>query len=221
MIGTRHHKNRDFLLILALATIAHLLLLLVPVVRQQAIEHVPYPAVSLRLVKPPAPPPQSKPPERAGPPRLQAVEPVTLAELPAEPPETAEPQTPAAPRFDAQRVLSDIRERQAQDPLRRIPDSEPRERPDYFVYERPGLEEVLKEPSLQLPFRDRRVYLLDSYDAGFGGNVQRFFDDVTVPFGFTTKNNTRIQCAWVLILAGCSWGHVSLYQGRDRAIKRR
>jgi hypothetical protein len=32
-----------------------------------------------------------------------------------------------------------------------------------------------------------------------------------VPFGFTTKNNTRVQCVWVLVFAGCGWGHKTLF----------
>ena len=77
---------------------------------------------------------------------------------------------------------------------------------------------MLNSPSLQLPFADKRIYLVDSYSPGFGGSVERFFDNVTVPFGWTTNNNTRVQCAWVLVFAGCNWGHVSLFH---REAKRR
>ena len=84
------------------------------------------------------------------------------------------------------------------------------------------LEEVLKQPSLQLPFRDTRIDLVDSYDPGFVGGVEKFFDTVTVPFGFTTKNNTRVQCAWILVLAGCAWGDASsYYNAQTRARKRK
>lgn len=92
-------------------------------------------------------------------------------------------------------------------------------KPEYYARYRPALKQVLNEPSLQLPFRDTRVYLVDSYSAGFGGSVERFFDNVTVPFGWTTKNNTRVQCAWVLVIAGCSWGHNSLFYREARKRK--
>jgi len=90
------------------------------------------------------------------------------------------------------------------------------ELPDFFFRSRPVLEEVLNAPSLQLPFRDTRIYLVDSYSTGLAGEAERFFDAVTVPFGWTTKGNTRIQCVWVLIISGCSWGHVSLFHEKAK-----
>lgn len=68
------------------------------------------------------------------------------------------------------------------------------------------------EPAhLQLPFKDTRIYLVDSYDAGLLGSIERFFDKATVPFGWTTKGATRIQCAWLMVIAGCSWGDKELF----------
>ena len=98
---------------------------------------------------------------------------------------------------------------------------QPTERPDYYVRYRPALDDVLNEPSVQLPFHDTRIYLVDHYDSGFLGGMQKFWDDVTVPFGFTTKNNTRVQCAWVLVIAGCAWGDASLFYAAQRAKKRK
>lgn len=64
---------------------------------------------------------------------------------------------------------------------------------------------------IQLPFVDTRIYLVDSYDAGIGGSVERFFDSVTVPFGWTTEGGLRVQCAWMMIIAGCTWGDKELF----------
>ena len=83
--------------------------------------------------------------------------------------------------------------------------------PDFYVRQRTSLEMALNQPSLQLPFEDARIYLVDSYDAGFMGGLDKFWDTVSVPFGFTTKNNTRVQCVWVLVIAGCGWGHKTLF----------
>lgn len=91
---------------------------------------------------------------------------------------------------------------------------------DFRYPERPTLEAVLQAPSVQLPFEDTRVYLVDSYDPGPVGSIDRFFDKVTVPFGFTTKHGTRVQCAWIMIVAGCAWGPEEFYK-RARQARRR
>lgn len=91
--------------------------------------------------------------------------------------------------------------------------------PEFHFRQRPTLESVLRQSSLQLPFKDTRVYLVDSYDPGWAGSVDRFWDTVSVPFGFTTRNNTRVQCVWVLVLAGCGWGHTSLFHKKAKRRK--
>jgi hypothetical protein len=91
--------------------------------------------------------------------------------------------------------------------------------PQYRAAPRDSLDDVLNAPALQLPFEDTRIYEVAHYEAGFNGAVDRFWDTVAVPFGFTTKNNTRIQCAWVLIIAGCSWGHKTLFHREARKRK--
>ncbi len=210
-------------MLFAAVTSLHLLLLLIPVVRQQAVEPLPSPFVSVRLSQPateepaPEPLPEPEPPE---PPPLEAVEPVELAELPAPEPEPPEPEPAVKPQISAYRILSDLREKQNSDPLTSFDTGVQEDRRDYYVRYQPSVEDVLNEPSLQLPFRDTRIYLVNSYDPGLMGDVQRFFDDVTVPFGFTTKNNTRVQCAWILVIAGCSWGDVSYYYASKKARKR-
>ena len=223
-------KHRTFTLVLAAVTLLHLLLLLVPVVRQQALEPAPSPSIAIRLSPPPAqetpPEPLTEPepdpdPEPIEPPPLEPVEPIELAELPETPSEPAKAIEQETPPINAYRILSDLRDKQKADPLASSVTIDPRQQPDYFVRAQPMLEDVINEPSLQLPFRDTRIYLVDSYDEGFLGGMEKFFDDVTVPFGFTTKNNTRVQCAWILVLAGCSWGDVSYYYARDKARKRK
>jgi hypothetical protein len=212
------------MLLLAAVTLLHLSLLLIPVVRQLAPEIAPPATVSVRLspqaVVEPAPEPSPEP-EPVEPPPLKPSEPIELAELPAPEPEPASPPPVEKPRISAHRILTELREKQSADPLAGFIPAEQDEEADYYLRYRPVLEDVLNEPSLQLPFRDTRIYLVNSYAPGFPGDLQRFFDDVTVPFGFTTKNNTRVQCAWILVIAGCSWGDVSHYYAKDKAKRRR
>ena len=63
------------------------------------------------------------------------------------------------PPVTAYRILSELREKQEKDPLASFVYADPQDRPDYAALDRPVLEEVLKQPSLQLPFRDTRIYL--------------------------------------------------------------
>lgn len=221
---SRLAQHRSFTLLLAAVTLLHLLLLLIPVVRPLLPENTTSPTVTVRLSTQPQqetvlePLPEPEPPE---PPPLEPAEPVELAELPAPEPEPVAPAPVEKPQISAYRILSDLREKQDMDPLVNLDTSDQEDRPDYYVRYQPSVEDIINEPSLQLPFRDTRIYLVDSYDPGFMGGVQRFFDEVTVPFGFTTKNNTRVQCAWILVIAGCSWGDVSYYYANDKARKRR
>lgn len=224
MMRYRLAKHRSFTLVFAAVTLLHLLLLLVPVVRQQAFERIPAPSIAIRLSPTPtqetAPEPLPEP-IPFEPPPLEAVEPIELAELPAADPVPETAQEQEEPQINAYRILSDLREKQEANPLANTPIVDPKEQPDYFVRAQPVLEDVINESSLQLPFRDTRIYLVDSYDPGIEGSMQRFWNKVTVPFGFTTKNNTRVQCAWILVIAGCSWGDVSYYYAKDRARKRK
>jgi hypothetical protein len=221
-------QNRRFGVFLLAAALLHMGLLLIPVVQQTVFRAVPAPVVTVRLQKPapkperpevePVATPEVPPPEIASaplpPPRPEPEQRVR----PTEPPPVSEPE-PEPPVITAHRILSDLAEQRRRNPLtNREPPTEPRAL--FQAPIGPGLEEVLNEPSLQLPFRDRRIYLVDSYAPGIGGSIDRFFDNVTVPFGFQTKNNTRIQCAWVLILAGCAWGDASLFYAADKARKR-
>jgi hypothetical protein len=138
-----------------------------------------------------------------------------------EPPPEPEPAVdePQPPVITAHRIISDLAEARARDPLALL-ENEPGRQTGFQAPIGRSLDEVLNAPSLQLPFQDRRIYLVDSYAPGIGGSIDRFFDSVTVPFGFQTKNNTRIQCAWILVLAGCAWGDASLFYAADRARKR-
>jgi hypothetical protein len=218
-----HARHRSFVVIFAAAVLLHLLMLLVPVIRQTAEAPGPQPGISVRLVAQPAaeaPAPLPEPPPE--PERIQPAEPIELADLPAPDPAPVAATPPEKPPVTAYRILNELREKQEKDPLASFVYADPQDRPDFAALDRPVLEEVLNQPSLQLPFRDTRIYLVDSYDPGFLGGVQKFFDDVTVPFGFTTKNNTRVQCAWILVLAGCAWGDASsYYNAQTRARKRK
>ena len=210
-------------MIFAAAALLHLSLLLLPVIRQTAEAPGPQPGISIRLApQPVAEAPEPPPEPLPEPERIQPAEPIELADLPAPEPEPMAAPPPEKPPVTAYRILNELREKQQKDPLASFVYADPQDRPDYAALDRPVLEEVLNQPSLQLPFRDTRIYLVDSYDPGFLGGVQKFFDDVTVPFGFTTKNNTRVQCAWILVLAGCAWGDASsYYNAQTRARKRK
>ena len=217
-------QHRSFVLLFAAVTLLHLLLLLIPVVRQLAPDKAPSTVVSVRLnpqvEEEPVPEPLLEP-EPFEPPPLIPPEPVELAELPEPEPDPAAPAPVEKPHINAHRILTDLREKQNADPVTGFTPADVDEKPDYYVRYQPVLEEMLNEPSLQLPFRDTRIYLVDSYDDGPAGAMQRFWYNVTVPFGFTTKNNTRVQCAWILVIAACGWGDVSYYYAKDRARKRK
>lgn len=89
--------------------------------------------------------------------------------------------------------------------------------PDAFLYpEQRSMEMALSTPSIQLPFEDRRIYLIDSYSAGINGSIERFWDRVTLPFGWTTKHGTHFECAWVLIIGGCAWGPNAMFQQKAK-----
>jgi hypothetical protein len=227
-------QSRRFGVFLLAASLLHAAVLLIPVVRQAVMEPYLAPTVSIRLQprassprhEPdrPAQEDQQRPPRpmaEARPPEQVASEPpgeeITRREPPPEPaPAVDEPQQPV---ITAHRIISDLVEARARDPLALL-ENETTRQTRFEVPIGRSLDEVLNAPSLQLPFHDRRIYLVDSYAPGIGGSIDRFFDSVTVPFGFQTKNNTRIQCAWILVLAGCAWGDASLFYAADRARKR-
>ena len=37
-------------------------------------------------------------------------------------------------------------------------------------------------------------------------DLQRFWDKLTPEFGWRTKNRTKVQCRWVLVIVACGWG---------------
>jgi len=222
-----------FTAILLAAVLLHALILLIPIVQ----EVMPEPKVSSRIrlqisdtnrqeesETPDSVPPSELPVEEQSP--IVPKKPVELAELPASPPQPVIPELSQEPVVEpvveqdiSGRILSSQFDFQRVEPLFGAHKAEVGDQPDFYFRDRPGLDDALNEPSLQLPFRDTRVYLVNSYSAGIGGGVERFFDKVTVPFGWTTKNNTRIHCAWVLIISGCSWGHVSLFKNKAKRRK--
>lgn len=221
----RLKDNPQFLSILAVVILLHGLMLLIPAVRQAVFDPTTAPVVQVTLQRPveaeqPEPAPEPEPEPR------QPVEPIELADLPEapQPPRESEPEPatsePAPPPVSAHRIISSMAEQRERDPLSVLDAGKPTERPDYYVRYRPALDDVLNEPSMQLPFRDTRIYLVDYYDEGFLGGMERFWDNVTVPFGFTTKNKTRVQCAWIMVIAGCVWGDASMFYARQKARKR-
>ena len=226
-MNVRVHQNRVFTLLLAAVTLLHLLVLAVPIAQKTSKAPVRGEPVRVRIVQakvvqeppPEVAPPPPEPARRQEPEQLiEKSPPPELAEFPRAAPALPESPPEARPdsRPNSQRVLSRQFDYDTIQPIFGPAETEPEDRPDFYMRSRPGLEDALNAPSLQLPFADTRMYLVDSYGPGIGGSVERFFDSVTVPFGFTTRNNTRVQCGWILIIAGCSWGHVSLFEQKAR-----
>lgn len=218
--------DRSFIVVLAAVMFLHALALLIPVA-WRTLPDLPSAAVVQLRLQQPAAEPEPEPSAASEIPFPAAPVPVELAELPPPQPGPAKPEPVAepiaqsqAPVITATRIIDELAAPRRNNALRSFEDMRPRERPSYFARYRPVLEEVLNAPVVQLPFEDTRIYVVDSYDNGFLGGMERFWDNVTVPFGFTTKNNTRFQCAWVMILAGCSWGHASMYYAADKAKRR-
>ena len=226
-MNQRAGQNRIFWRALGVALLVHASLLLIPSVRYAVFEHSPVPSLQLNLKRPAAEQPMATEPET--PVETIQPDPVEIEQNPPEPvmaqvpesvkpPETepqvtSEPERPLTPRLLSRQFDY---EKQA-DPLAgftRMPEEPPRA--EFQYRERDNLETVLNEPSMQLPFKDTRIYLVDSYDPGWSGSVDRFFDNVTVPFGFTTKHGTRVECRWMLIVAGCGWGPArTFYKGQQ------
>ena len=211
-------ENRGLLIAFTVAVLLHGLLLTIPAARQAVIDVVKSTSVKIRLTRPEprvAPePPVPEPVVESRPARS-----VMKIAPPPEAPAPVEPEPAPVERISAARILLDIEKRRNTDPPWFAPEPDA-PLPVYRTRPRASLDDVLNEPVLHLPFEDTRIYLVDSYSPGFMGSVDRFFDNVTVPFGFTTKNNTRIQCAWTLIVAGCVWGDAGYFYSKQEARKR-
>ena len=223
----RSYRNSRVIPFLILAISAHLAILLAPGGRYEVRVEDESGPVRVRLLKPvpPALPPPV-PEETEAPPQIQ--EPP-----PPQPKPVREPIAEMPPPAPVEEIVTQTSEDKDAVPsiLSRQYDLQPHrfrsvfgvpepadERPDFHFPAVTSMEAALHEPSLQLPFEDKRIYLVDSYDAGVMGGIDRFFDTVTVPFGFTTKNNLQVKCVWVLIIAGCAWDHKARFY---RPIKRR
>jgi hypothetical protein len=210
------YNNLGFRVFFALAIIVHVVFILVPVTKRMVATVSEQRSVQIQLVSPTQIVEVEQPPEPEPP--IKWREPIspTLEELPPAP--SAEPPAPVraiavqaaipsgARMLSSQFDYENTRKKSLFGSEKRTEDSS-----DYYVRQRTSLEMALNQPSLQLPFEDTRIYLVDSYDAGFMGGMDKFWDTVSVPFGFTTKNNTRVQCVWVLVIAGCGWGHKTLF----------
>jgi hypothetical protein len=208
------YNNRGLRVFLTLAIIVHVAFILVPLTRKMVTPVIESRSVQVQLLAPPRVSEKLPVPE----PLVDKREPLApiLEKLPqapiARPPPPMHESVLRPPLPNSKRVLSSQFDYQntAQTPF--FGSIEQKEdAPDFYVRQRTSLEMVLNQPSVQLPFEDTRIYLVDSYDDGIMGGIDRFWDTVSVPFGFTTKNNTRVQCVWVLVIAGCGWGHKSLF----------
>jgi len=207
------NKNRSVKVFFGAALAVHTLFVLLPLTEQKRPPNAEQTTVQVRLNSPR--PPKEQSPQTAPLEALRQPGNPILEELPA-PPQVVLRQPVrevAQPASDnTKRVLSSQfdYENSVHEPLFGT-NAPMEEMPDFYIRQRSSLETVLNQPSLQLPFLDTRIYLVDSYDNGFMGGMEKFWDSVSVPFGFTTKHNTRVQCVWVLVIAGCGWGHESLF----------
>jgi hypothetical protein len=200
------YNNRGLWVFFALAIVVHAVFILAPRPEKMVAQVTERPSVRVQLVaqlqaveveRPPEPVPvvERREPE---PPALDELPPTPVSELPV--PVVVQ----QLPSNNSKRLLSSQFDYEGFVP-------EPEDRPDFYLRQRTSLEMVLNQPSLQLPLEDSRIYLVDNYDDGIMGGIDRFWDNVSIPFGFTTKNNTRVQCVWVLVIGGCGWGHKSLF----------
>jgi hypothetical protein len=200
------YNNHGLWVFFALAIVVHAVFILAPRPEKMVAQVTERPSVRVQLVaqlqaveveRPPEPVPvvERREPE---PPALDELPPTPVSELPV--PVVVQ----QLPSNNSKRLLSSQFDYEGFVP-------EPEDRPDFYLRQRTSLEMVLNQPSLQLPLEDSRIYLVDNYDDGIMGGIDRFWDNVSIPFGFTTKNNTRVQCVWVLVIGGCGWGHKSLF----------
>jgi len=192
------YNNRGLWLFFALAIVVHAVFILAPRPDKMIAQVTERPSVRVHLVSQPQAVAVEQPPEPEPFVKSREPEPPTHDELPTA--SVSESQPPS----NYKRLLSNQFDYEGFVP-------EPEDRPDFYLRQRTSLEMVLNQPSLQLPFEDSRIYLVDNYDNGIMGGIDRFWDNVSIPFGFTTKNNTRVQCVWVLVIGGCGWGHKSLF----------
>ena len=207
------HDHRGTAVFFALAITLHLVLVVVPFTKKMAAGVEARRSVAVRLISPPEPSQNSQQTEQTSKWRESVVP--ALEELPPVPDAVAPPMRQTvqqAPSSRSKRVLYSQfdYERSVRQPLFGIAEQKA-DAPDFYLRQRATLESVLNQPSLQLPFEDTRIYLVDHYEEGMMGGIEKFWDRVSVPFGFTTRNNTRVQCVWVLVIAGCGWGHKTLF----------
>lgn len=208
------YSNHGFRVFFALAIVVHVVFIVLPVTKrmvatvseQRSVQvQLISPAQTVDPIQPPAPPLEWSEPDT---PALEDLPPAPVAKPPVPVLSVVQP----TPDQNRSRVLSSQfdYENTRRNPLFG-PVEKTKDLPDFYFRQRTSLDMALNQPSLQLPFEDTRIYLVDSYDAGFMGSMDKFWDTVSVPFGFTTRNNTRVQCVWVLVFAGCGWGHTSLF----------
>lgn len=212
-IWKRDDRGAGLFFALALAVAVHVALIIVPLTKKMPPGIQELRSLEVRLVSSVKVSQEIRPVKQS--PKRREPEVPALEELPALPKMVAPPvqevaQQPSSP--STKRILSSQfdYERLIQQPLFG-PKEQKADEPDFYPRKRASLETVLNQPSLQLPFEDTRIYLVDFYQGGIIGGMERFWDTVSVPFGFTTRNNTRVQCVWVLVIAGCGWGHKTLF----------
>jgi len=202
------YNNRGLWLFFALAIVVHAVFILALRTKKMAAPATEHSSLQVQLISHPPALEVEQPLESEPLTEWREPESPALDELPPAPVTVPQPPVPVVvqqlPSNNARRLLS--RQFDYEDFV-----AEPEDRPDFYLRQQISLEMALNQPSLQLPFEDSRIYLVDNYDDGIMGGIDRFWDNVSIPFGFTTKNNTRVQCVWVLVIGGCGWGHKTLF----------
>jgi len=219
------NSDRAFWIALGAALFLHAMLLLIPTGPQRVIPSHPSKPINVSLTQwvPGSAPLGSPSPERLPDPienpSPKSIDPPLQKADPGENEVKTTPDPEPASVNVTYLLSRQFDYRTATEPFAK-PQPESIEEADFYFRERTTLADVLPKPSIQLPFEDTRIYLVDSYGPGLSGSLDRFFDNATLPFGFTTKSGTRVQCAWILVVAGCAWGPAELFYNGQKARRR-
>lgn len=76
---------------------------------------------------------------------------------------------------------------------------------EFHIPVRQDMISMLDQPMPEVPFAYTPGLVRFAYDPGVKGNLQRFWDVITPEFGWRTKNGTKVECVWLLVIAACGW----------------
>lgn len=87
-----------------------------------------------------------------------------------------------------------------------IPETNQTEAKEFHFPLRPNMISMLDKPMPELPFAYTEGLVYFAYEPGAKGDLQRFWDKITPEFGWRTNYGTEVKCVWVLVIAACGWG---------------